>query len=78
MVSINRKLPKVLNSRELAIVLDLSPDSVNTLARRGFINGYKVGRQWRFRRKDVEGYIQKIRRNPEPGEGGTNERGGMH
>lgn len=60
MASINRKLPRVLNSRELARVLDLSPDSVNTLARRGIIAGYKVGRQWRFKRKDVEGYIQKI------------------
>lgn len=64
MVSTNYKLPRVLKTRELARILDLSPDSVNALARRGFITGYKVGRQWRFKSKDVKGYIEKIHKNP--------------
>jgi excisionase family DNA binding protein len=38
----------------LAIILDTSPDTVNDMARRGILKGYKVGNRWRFRREDVE------------------------
>lgn len=51
------ELPNVLKTRDLAIVLDLSPDAVNDLARKGVLKGYKSGNQWRFRRKDVEKYF---------------------
>lgn len=42
-----------LNSREAAIKLDISPDSVNALARMKKIPGIKVGRQWRFKKRDI-------------------------
>jgi excisionase family DNA binding protein len=50
--------PKVLKTRDLAQVLDLCPDSVSDMARRGIIHGYKKGNQWRFRRKDVEAWLR--------------------
>jgi excisionase family DNA binding protein len=43
----------LLNSRQAAEMLDLSPDTVNDLARRQALPGVKRGRQWRFRRRDV-------------------------
>jgi excisionase family DNA binding protein len=43
----------LLNSREVAFLLDLSPDTVNDLARRGIVPAFKKGRQWRFRKRDV-------------------------
>ena len=43
----------VLTSREAAIQLDLSPDTVNALARSRKLRGIKVGRQWRFKKRDV-------------------------
>jgi excisionase family DNA binding protein len=43
----------LLNSRQAAEILDLSPDTVNELARRHALPGVKRGRQWRFRRYDV-------------------------
>ena len=43
----------LLNSRQAAEILDLSPDTVNELARRHALPGVKRGRQWRFRRCDV-------------------------
>lgn len=43
----------LLNSRQAAEMLDLSPDTVNDLARRQALPGVKRGRQWRFRRHDV-------------------------
>jgi excisionase family DNA binding protein len=43
----------LLNSRQAAEMLDLSPDTVNELARKHSLPGIKRGRQWRFRRRDV-------------------------
>lgn len=43
----------LLNSRQAAEILDLSPDTVNELARRQALPGVKRGRQWRFRHRDV-------------------------
>ncbi|HEX9205109.1 MAG TPA: helix-turn-helix domain-containing protein [Candidatus Deferrimicrobiaceae bacterium] len=61
------RLPKILKTRDLAILLDLSPDSVNDLARRGILKGYKSGNQWRFRRKDVERFVDRERKLAPPG-----------
>jgi len=52
-------LPPVMKTRDLAILLDLSPDTVNDMARRGTLKGFKNGNQWRFRRKDVERYFER-------------------
>lgn len=50
----------ILKTRDLAILLDLSPDVVNDMARRGHLKGFKSGNQWRFRRRDVERYMERI------------------
>jgi len=52
----------ILKTRDLAILLDLSPDVVNDMARRGHLKGYKSGNQWRFRRRDVERFIERERK----------------
>jgi len=52
----------ILKTRDLAILLDLSPDAVNDMARRGDLKGFKSGNQWRFRRRDVERYIERERK----------------
>ena len=43
----------LLNSREAAIELNMSPDAVNTLARTSKLSGRKVGGQWRFKKRDI-------------------------
>lgn len=43
----------LLNSRQAAALLELSPDTVNVLARKNALPGVKRGRQWRFRHQDV-------------------------
>jgi excisionase family DNA binding protein len=62
-------MPAILKTRDLAILLDLSPDTINDMARRGVIKGYKSGNQWRFRRKDVEKYIEREKILRVPGAG---------
>jgi excisionase family DNA binding protein len=57
----------ILKTRDLAILLDLSPDVVNDLARRGHLKGFKSGNQWRFRRRDVERYIERVMKLAAPG-----------
>lgn len=57
--------PKVLKTRDLAQVLDICPDNVSDMARKGIIHGYKKGHQWRFRRKDIEAWMRARLSAPE-------------
>ena len=50
----------VLKSREVAHILDCSPDDVIELARRGKLRASKTGRFWRFRQGDVVSYKKRI------------------
>jgi len=51
----------LLNSREVAFLLDLSPDTVNEFARRNTIPAFKKGRQWRFRKRDITAVKRQLR-----------------
>ena len=51
----------VLNSKEVAEILDLSPDTVNELARRSVLPAFKRGRQWRFRKRDIASFKRQLR-----------------
>ncbi len=59
-------IPSILKTRDLAILLDMSPDAVNDLARKGALKGYKSGNQWRFRRKDVERFLGREQKKLAP------------
>ena len=52
-----------LTSRDAAIRLNMSPDTVNTLARNQVIPAIKVGRQWRFKKRDITIYKKHIERD---------------
>lgn len=49
----------LLNSREVARILDLSPDTVNEFARKNILPAFKKGKQWRFRKKDIYSFSKK-------------------
>jgi excisionase family DNA binding protein len=51
----------LLNSREVAFLLDLSPDTVNEFARRNVLPAFKKGRQWRFRKRDIASFKRQMR-----------------
>lgn len=51
----------LLNSREVAFLLDLSPDTVNEFARRSILPAFKKGRQWRFRKRDIASFKRHLR-----------------
>ncbi len=50
---------ELLNSREVAKILDLSPDTVNEFARKNILPGFKKGKQWRFRKRDISSFNKK-------------------
>jgi len=51
----------ILNSKDVAMILDMSPDTVNEFARKSMLPAYKKGRQWRFRRRDIAAFKRQLR-----------------
>ena len=50
---------KYLRSKEVAWILDCSPDEVIELARKKKLKAEKQGRFWHFRERDIMAYISK-------------------
>jgi excisionase family DNA binding protein len=50
----------ILNSKDVAQILDLSPDTVNEYARKSILPAFKKGRQWRFRRRDITAFKRQL------------------
>ena len=50
----------ILNSKDVARILDLSPDTVNEYARKSVLPAFKKGRQWRFRRRDIAAFKRQL------------------
>ena len=53
------KKENLLRSKDVAHILDCSPDDVIELARRGKLRASKQGRFWRFKHNDVLTYKKK-------------------
>lgn len=51
----------LLNSRDVARLLDMSPDTVNEFARKQILPAFKTGRQWRFRKQDIASFKRHLR-----------------
>jgi hypothetical protein len=52
----------LFKSRDVAFMLDCSPDDVAVLAREGKLKGSRTGHYWKFRLSDVEAY-KRIQRS---------------
>jgi len=48
-----------LRSKDVAYILNCSPDDVIELARKGKLDAHKTGRFWRFKLKDVTKYQRR-------------------
>jgi excisionase family DNA binding protein len=49
----------ILDAEEVGKMLRIHSRTVIRLANQGKLPGFKVGGQWRFRRKDIEDYIEE-------------------
>lgn len=50
---------RLLRSKDVARILDVSPDDVINLARTGKLRATKIGSRWAFRAQDVVSYQGK-------------------
>ncbi|HZS79172.1 MAG TPA: helix-turn-helix domain-containing protein [Ktedonobacteraceae bacterium] len=56
-------MPKeILDAEEVGEMLRIHPRTVIRLANQGELPGFKVGGQWRFKRQDIEDYIEEQKR----------------
>jgi hypothetical protein len=53
-----------LGSKDVAHILDMSPDDVIFLVRRGKLRATKQGRFWRYRLADVTAYKKRMEKQP--------------
>jgi hypothetical protein len=54
------KRETLLRSKDVAHILDLPPDDVIYLARKGKLRGVKEGKYWKFRLRDVKYYQKRL------------------
>ena len=57
------KKETLLRSKDVAHILDLPPDDVIYLARKGKLRGVKEGKYWKFRLRDVKYYQKKLQQD---------------
>ena len=50
---------KLLKTKDVSKMLGISPDDISYLARKGKIKGFKKGRQWRFKEREVKKFIEE-------------------
>ena len=59
------KKDDLLNSNDVAHMLDESPDDIILMARKGTIRGVKKGKRWKFKKRDVISYMNKLKKEEE-------------
>ena len=52
---------EVLTMKEVAALLEIGEKTAYTMAQRGELPGFKVGGQWRFRRTDLDAWMDNQR-----------------
>ncbi|HOJ16777.1 MAG TPA: helix-turn-helix domain-containing protein [Caldisericia bacterium] len=58
-------MDKWLTLEQIAEYLQMSTSSIYKMAQAGRIPAYKVGRQWRFKKEEIDSWVekQKVKRN---------------
>lgn len=56
------KKDDLLNSNDVAHMLNESPDDIILLARKGVLRGVKKGKRWKFKKRDVVNYMNKLKK----------------
>ena len=62
--AVEAKMKQLLRSKDVAHILDCSPDDVVELARGGKLKAEKRGRYWTFREADVMAYKRRNSEQP--------------
>jgi excisionase family DNA binding protein len=57
-----------MDIKQVAAYLQINEATAYNWAQSGKIPGIKIGRIWRFRRKDIEAWLDENMRGPKPGQ----------
>ena len=69
---------EVLTIKEVATLLKIAERTAYMMVQRGDLPGFKVGGQWRFKRKDIDAWIEdQKQRDVGHGSRGRNDGGGI-
>lgn len=52
---------RLMDTAEVARYLKVNPRTVTNMAERGELPASKVGRHWRFRKSDVDAYLERTK-----------------
>jgi excisionase family DNA binding protein len=55
------KLPSILTTEEVLGYLKVNPRTIYRLIRSGELPAIRIGRQWRFRRSDLDDWLERQR-----------------
>lgn len=53
---------EILTIQEVSVLLKSHPDTIYKLARKGEIPSLRVGKNWRFRKKSLEAWLEQQER----------------
>jgi excisionase family DNA binding protein len=62
---------KLMETDDVARYLSVHRKTVINLVERGELKGYRVGRNWRFRKSDVDAYLERQQEPKPDGEHGN-------
>ena len=52
------EIPEIMTGHEVAEYLKINPETVQRLAKRGDLPGFRLGSDWRFRRADIDRWVE--------------------
>ena len=58
----------LMDIKQVAAYLQINEATAYNWSQRGKLPGIKIGRIWRFRREDIEAWLDQNMRGPKPGE----------
>ena len=68
----NQRLPQVIPLSEVATSLSVTPEFLYKEIQRGHLTAYKIGREFKIKREDLDAYLEKNKYDPSK-EGEKNE-----
>lgn len=58
----------LMDIKQVALYLQINEATAYSWAQKGELPGIKIGRIWRFRREDIEAWLDENMQGPKPGE----------
>jgi len=65
MADVGRQAEQWLSANKAGNLLGVTGKTVIRMAEKGEITGYRVGNVWRFKRRDIEAYLEAHRYGPD-------------